>query len=492
MNNEDRQYTVQGTATIEDAFALMDTTNVRRLFVVDENERLIGVVDGVVLRKCIADGVSSRDSIGTVASADMPFLFDTDIENEAELRNKITYLQNTFTLSSTDRIPVCANDMTIVSLSDPDMLHIAAESRTVKESVDEQNREVKRICIIGGGGYLGSVLAERLLRKGYTVRIFDTFIFGKESLARLEKTDVLRDSTGSLDIYDGDMRNTSDVINALVGVDAVVLLGAVVGDPASSKYPVATFEVNYLAAQAIAEICAYLNINRFLFSSTCSVYGQSDQGVVADENTPLNPVSHYARTKIEAEGALLRIPSPNFAPTIMRMSTLYGPSHRMRYDLVVNTMMMKALTTGKITVFGGEQWRPLLCVDDAADAFIAVLESDIHVVKRQIYNVGDEKENYQIKEIGLLITDYLKSKGEKVEMEIIPNDLDLRDYKVSFEKLRSSLRFHVQHTVVSTLDRLYTLIRAELDADITASASRYNVQNPVDTIASGQIISVNK
>jgi len=485
MKVEDRQYIVRDKESIEEAFALMDRTDIRRLFVVDGDERLIGFVDSVGLRKCISDGVSSKECVSTILSADMPFLFDTDIDDEAELQNKIKYLYHAYALSDIDRIPICANNMTLLHFSHFNMLRLASNQRIVIDNMDEQNHELKRICIIGGGGYLGSILAERLLRKGYNVRIFDTFIFGKEPLDYLKKTGVMESSVGLLDIYDGDMRNMSDVFMALDGVDAVVLLGAVVGDPASSKYPVATFEVNYIATQAIAEICAYLNINRVLFASTCSVYGQADQGVVADENTSLNPISHYARTKIQAESALLRVSSPNFAPTIMRMSTLYGPSHRMRYDLVVNTMVMKALTTGKITVFGGEQWRPLLCVDDATDAFIAVLEADINVVKKQVYNVGDEKENYQIKELGVLITDFLKSKGEKVDMEIIPNNLDLRDYKVSFEKLRSATGFHAQHSVASTLDRLYQLIREDLHADETANVSRYNDQNPIKTMATG-------
>lgn len=476
----------QSTDTIGGAFEKMDLSNISRLFVVDQSGRLVGMVEKILLQKNILEGTSSEEKIEKVMDRFIPFVVDTDTQDEIELRNKIIYLKKSFSLSDFDVIPICNSEMMCLGMSDINTLLNAESVREQFNNYEKAEKAVKNICIMGGGGYLGTILAEKLLLQGYSVRILDIFTFGKEPVIKLQTAMTNRDNMGKLEIYEGDMRSMSDVIKVLEGIDAVVILGAVVGDPASSKYPISTFEVNYLSTQMIAETCAYLNINRLLFASTCSVYGQNDPDEVLDEQASLNPVSHYARTKINAEQAILQVKAPNFAPTIMRMSTLYGPSYRMRYDLVVNTMMMKSITTKKITVFGGEQWRPLLSVSDAAEAFIAAIKADIGQVKRKIYNVGDEKENYQIKDLGHIISQFFKDKGHEIELDVIPQDTDQRNYKVSFAKIKEQLNYQTKYKVADVLEELYKATVDQFEADKISDPAGYNVEKAINSESSGK------
>src|SRR5437867_717681 len=200
-----------------------------------------------------------------------------------------------------------------------------------------------KILVIGGAGYLGTVLIEKLREKKYPVRLLDSFIFGKKSIQQFK-------NDKSVEIIEGDIRNIETVNASMKGVKCVILLAAVVGDPAGASRPEQTVETNFLASQMIASACKLNGINRFIYASTCSVYGIGEH--ILDENAPLNPVSLYAKTKISSEQSIMQLSdsplhggvpagrgeSSDFSPAIMRMSTLYGYSPRMRFDLVVNTM----------------------------------------------------------------------------------------------------------------------------------------------------------
>jgi nucleoside-diphosphate-sugar epimerase len=154
-------------------------------------------------------------------------------------------------------------------------------------------------------------------------------------------------------------------------------------------------------------------IHKFVYASTCSVYGVGKD--ILDEDAPLNPISLYARTKISSEESIMNLADHSFKPVIMRMSTLYGYSARMRFDLVVNTMTMSAFSEGRINVFGGSQWRPLLSVEDAADAYIKVIKANIG---SKIYNVGSEQQNYRISEVAELVKMGIKQEsGRNIEVE---------------------------------------------------------------------------
>lgn len=305
----------------------------------------------------------------------------------------------------------------------------------------------EKVLVIGGAGYLGSVLAEKLLVLGYPVKILDSFIYGKRSIDHFK-------NDKNVEIIDGDIRNIETVNASVNGVGSVILLAAVVGDPASANRPVQTIETNYLASQMTASACKLKGINRFIYASTCSVYGIGQE--VLDESAPLNPVSLYSKTKISSEQSILSMMDKHFAPTIMRMSTLYGYSPRMRFDLVVNTMTMTVYLEKQIKVFGGEQWRPLMYVGDAANAYINVLESDINLMRGKIYNVGSEDQNYRIKDVALNIAVTISElTHKKIPVITEKTNVDSRDYRISFKRIQDELGFKVKNTVSEAAKEIY-------------------------------------
>jgi nucleoside-diphosphate-sugar epimerase len=297
----------------------------------------------------------------------------------------------------------------------------------------------EKILVIGGAGYLGAVLIERLLADGYNVRVLDSYIYGKKAVEKYAYDE-------RVEAIEGDIRNIEVINSAMNGIDSAVLLAAVVGDPASKARPEQTVETNYLAAQMSASSAKIKGIKKFIYASTCSVYGVGKD--ILDENASLNPVSLYARTKISSEESILSISDDSFKPVIMRMSTLYGWSPRMRFDLVVNTMTMTAFTEGKITVFGGNQWRPLLSLPDAADAYVKVLEADLKPNGGTIYNVGSEEQNYIIADVAKQVAEGIKiASGKDIPISIEGDSVDARDYRVSFKKIQRELGFGVMHTI---------------------------------------------
>ena len=241
----------------------------------------------------------------------------------------------------------------------------------------------------------------------------------------------------SLEIIRGDTRHIETLTRCLDDVDAVVHLAELVGDPACALNPILTQETNYFATLLIASICKYYQINRFIYLSSCSVYGDSGEEGRLIEESALNPMSLYAKMKISSENTLRELTDDNFMPTILRLSTVYGHSHRPRFDLVVNTLTAKALKDGKITIFGGNQWRPNVHVADVAKAIILVLEASLDKVGKQIFNVGSDEQNYTILEIGKLINEEVPSASLIVEDKVS----DRRNYRVSFKKIRETLNF---------------------------------------------------
>jgi nucleoside-diphosphate-sugar epimerase len=328
-------------------------------------------------------------------------------------------------------LPIVGQDGAITEiLSVEDLVTMHGFSRTDSRPAEP----TRRVLVVGGGGFLGSVLTRKLLGSGFRVRVLDSFIYGRRSLDALSEDK-------NLEIVDGDLRNIHICVSSLAETDAVVLLAAIVGDPASKVRPIETIETNVLAAQALASASKLHHINRFLYASTCSVYGVGADHL--DEQAPLNPISLYARTKIESEKIILGMGDEYFSPTILRMGTLYGYSARMRFDLVVNTMSMKSFVDGEIQVFGGRQWRPLLGVEDAAEVYVRCLEADLQDVGNQVFNVGSDSQNYQIDEVAEIIGNSLGG----IPIVRDNSNLDARDYRVSFAKLNQTVGFIPQQTI---------------------------------------------
>jgi nucleoside-diphosphate-sugar epimerase len=244
-----------------------------------------------------------------------------------------------------------------------------------------------------------------------------------------------------LEVRQADFRQVDVVVGAMADQEAVIHLGAIVGDPACALDEELTVQVNLMATRMIGEVAKGCGVTRFLFASTCSVYGASDEWL--DEHSTLNPVSLYARSKIASEKVLLRLASERFAPTILRFGTIYGFSGRMRFDLVVNLLTAKAHFEGQIPVHGGDQWRPFLHVDDAASAVYLALRAPRGVVQNQIFNVGSNAQNYTITQIG----EAIQRLTPHARVLQSGSDVDKRNYRVNFSKIARELNFTPRWTL---------------------------------------------
>lgn len=297
------------------------------------------------------------------------------------------------------------------------------------------NTKLEDVLVVGGAGYIGSILTRQLLDTGYRVRVLDLELFGTKSLA-----DVIEHPR--LEVMKGDFRNIEDAARALRGMDAVCHLAAIVGDPACALDRETTITVNYAAAKMMAQLAKANGVTKFVFASTCSVYGDSED--IMSEDSPLNPVSLYATTKIDAERALLDTADADFQPTILRFATAYGWSHRPRFDLVANLFSAQAVTDKKIRVFNGEQWRPFVHTRDIARACVLTLEAPLAKVGGHIFNVGDESQNYTLTQLGQIVAQSCPG----IEVEEVRNGDDARNYRVNFSKIRRTLGFRASIDLV--------------------------------------------
>ncbi len=298
----------------------------------------------------------------------------------------------------------------------------------------KQDERIRHVLVIGGAGYIGSVLCRQLLRQGSSVRVLDTLLYGRESMAELI-------NNPHFELLEGDSREVSAVFRAMLDMDAAVHLGELVGDPACALDEKLTLEINLAATRMVAEAAQGCGVKRFVYASSCSVYGASNE--ILDERSKVNPVSLYARTKLRCEQALLALNGGDFHPVILRLSTVYGLSPRPRFDLVINLLTAKAVCDREITLFGGSQWRPFVHVADVAQAIIRSLEAPLSSVKAGIFNVGADEQNYTITQVGELIQRMIP----QARLVNRGDDNDRRNYHVSFIRIRRELGFEPHYTV---------------------------------------------
>jgi nucleoside-diphosphate-sugar epimerase len=305
--------------------------------------------------------------------------------------------------------------------------------------------QAKSILVIGGGGYIGSALLPKLLARGYHVRLLDCFLYGEEPIFAVRNHPRLQ-------IERADFRQIDAVVHTMQGVQAVVHLGGIVGDPACALDENLTIEVNLSATRMITEVARGHGIRRFVFASSCSVYGESDE--ILDERSLTNPISLYARSKIACERVLLGMRSPSFTPVVLRFATIYGLSGRTRFDLVVNLLAAKAVADGVITVFGPSQWRPFIHVDDAATAVVDVLEAD-ETQLSGIFNVGCEDQNCTLGDLGRLIQSIVPA----AELRCTSDNVDARNYRVSCRRIREQLGFQPKWTLSQGIEQVVEALR---------------------------------
>ncbi len=413
------------TTRVADLIKGVDQANARAAVIVGLGGEFVCQLTLADIRRQLLTGLDAASAVGAIATPSPLYLRESDLANGGGAAQTLADIEAAG-FSHCPVVDAQGRYQRVVSCAE---LLGAASRRTAHGDV-----AVRHVLVIGGAGYLGSVLVEELLQAGMAVRVLDNFIYGRAALARFA-------GNPAVEVVEGDIRNLQTLVTCLADTDALVLLAAVVGDPASQSRPTQTIETNLLATQAIAFACRSQQVNRFLYASTCSVYGKGDD--LLTEDSALNPVSLYARTKIGSERSILDLADGTFSPTILRMGTLYGYSPRMRFDLVVNTMSMKAFVDGRITVFGGKQWRPLLHVRDAARVYVDCLRAPLKAVGAKVFNVGSAEQNYQIDDIARMVSEALG--GTPIERQT--SNMDARDYRVSFERIQRAIGFRPQHTV---------------------------------------------
>jgi len=287
------------------------------------------------------------------------------------------------------------------------------------------------ILVTGAGGYIGSTLVSHLLDAGHRVTALDRFYFGTQSLDAA----VARHGK-HLELRRGDVRRVTQ--RDFAGVDAVVDLAGISNDPSCELDPELTRAINLEGSVRVATEAQAAGVSRFVFASSCSVYGHGETQRLSEES-PLHPVSLYAKCKAEAEQRIFALAAQTgIVVTALRFATLFGVSGRTRFDVAINVMTKNAYVDRKITVEGGgRQWRPFVHVRDVAACIGQVVDSPAKLVRGRIYNVGADENNVRILNLAYRVRDQVPG----TEIVMAPTDPDLRDYNVSFERIRSELGF---------------------------------------------------
>jgi sialic acid synthase SpsE/nucleoside-diphosphate-sugar epimerase len=418
--------------TIRGLMQSIDSTGLRGAFVCDDDHELQGIVMDADIRRALLANVNMEASVKTIMRTAVFAIADT--LSPADQRRALL-------MSGKLLAPIVDGNRRVV-----DYLTINDVGREVLETSTRRGGIVapQRVLVIGGAGYIGSMLVEKLLRRDYRVRVLDLLLYGKDPLRSFDRFP----QQGNLEFIRGDCRDPEIIDSALEGVDAVVHLGEIVGDPACAINEAFTIDTNYAATHTIVERCVRKDVRRLVFMSSCSVYGHNDFEV--SETSALQPVSLYARCKIESERAVLGNGGDRLDPTVLRLATVHGGSHRQRLDLVVNYLAVRAAASGRIQIFGGDQWRPFVSVRDVCRAIVDVLNADIARVGGQIFNVGDSRENYQMKGVGAAVKELVPG----TTVEIVAEERDSRNYRVNFEKIRHALGFTAEYTVADSIREL--------------------------------------
>jgi len=293
---------------------------------------------------------------------------------------------------------------------------------------------MKTILVTGGAGYVGSALVPKLLAAGYRTRVLDLFLYGDTVL------DGVRDHSG-LEIIKGDIRDRDAMQRATAGCDAVIHLACISNDPSFELDPGLGRSINYDAFRPMVEIARDAGVNRFIYASSSSVYGVKQEDQVTEELS-LEPLTDYSKYKAMCEDVLREYERPDFTTAILRPATVCGYAPRQRLDVIVNIMTNLAVNSGRLTVNGGDQYRPNIHIDDMTDVYVRMLDWPRELIAGETFNVGYK--NQTVLEL-----------AETVQRVVGPDRTELvrtgtndpRSYRVSSEKIKQRLGFEVTHTI---------------------------------------------
>jgi nucleoside-diphosphate-sugar epimerase len=325
----------------------------------------------------------------------------------------------------------------------------------------------RTVLVVGGAGYVGSVLVPRLLAAGAQVRVLDQLIYDN-GFALAPLLDEPR-----LQFHRGDLRDPDDLAQAAHGATDIVLLASLVGDPICKAYPELARAVNEDGAKCLVDRLDEFGVGRFVFTSTCSNYGIHSSARLATETSELNPQSLYARTKIAVEQYLLeRAGELGSAATVLRIATAYGLSPRMRFDLTVSQFAWELAAGRPLQVYDADTWRPYCHVRDISHAIMTVLAAPEGEVRGEVFNVGDTAQQFTKR----MIVDEVRKHLGAVLVSYGEGDTDPRNYRVAFDKIVERLGFRCMHTVQDYLARLTPAVQAGIYPDVAGNPRFGNYQ----------------
>jgi nucleoside-diphosphate-sugar epimerase len=333
-----------------------------------------------------------------------------------------------------------------------------------------------KVLITGHQGYIGAVMTPMLLADGHQVTGLDTDLY-----AGCDFSDDLADVPS----IRKDLRDLT--IKDLAGFDAVIHLGGLSNDPVGDLDPNCTYDINYHASVRMAELAREAGVKRFLFSSSCSIYGAASPSDILTEEATMNPVTAYGISKMKVEEDLVKLATPDFSPVYLRNATAYGVSPRLRMDLVVNNLVGHAFATGRILLKSdGTPWRPLVHIEDISRAFLAVLRASRDVIHNQAFNVGRDEDNLQIRDIAELVKRTVPRSEVSYAAQAGP---DTRCYRVNFAKIHKALPdFKPQWTVARGIEQHYAAYKAAgLQAEDLEGARYVRIKRIRQLLAEGSL-----
>lgn len=312
---------------------------------------------------------------------------------------------------------------------------------------------MKKVLLIGGAGYVGSVVTDSLLNEGYSVRVLDNFIYQNQ------RSVIPYFTKKNYEFVYGDFSNSKTISNVLKDVSDVVILGGLVGDPITKKYPEESNLINNIGIKNCIDSLNQQGLDKVVFISTCSNYGLIEGDILADENFELKPLSLYAKAKVEAEQYLLSLKGKvDYSPVILRFATAFGLSSRMRFDLTVSEFTRDLAFGKELLVFDAHTWRPYCHVNDFARLIDLVFKASKDKVAFDVFNAGGEINNFTKQKIVDTILKYLPNSKVKYQ----EHGADPRNYRVNFDKVKAVLGFEPKYTVDDGVRELLNAIQVHL------------------------------
>ncbi len=321
--------------------------------------------------------------------------------------------------------------------------------------------QTSTVVVFGGAGYVGAVLVPELINSGYTVRVFDTFWYGYECFK-----DVV--ASPRLELIQGDIRDVSAVENAMKGGSDVIHLACISNDPSFDLNPELGKSINLDSFKPLVSGAKRQGINRFIYASSSSVYGVKEELRVTEELS-LEPLTDYSKFKANCEEIILESATTDFVCTVLRPATVCGVSARQRFDLSVNILTNHAVNLGKITVFGGSQFRPNLHINDMSDAYLHVLSQDASKIAGKIYNVGGE--NLSLDEIASKV-----SAITNVSTILHEPTNDLRSYRVDSSKIKVELGFAPKRSIDNAIADLNKAFKNNFYTNSLENGQYFNIK----------------